>query len=281
VEFAVSTDNDPRAFDFLRLNERPGKPRTTGLTEIRGPYYTSMGPEYLRDLLSAVAPHVDSFKFPGASMPTMSEKTLRAFISACHDHDVEVSTGGLIEFVLTRGPESVEKYFDSLRGYEFDIVEVSVGMLAIPADDYMRLIERGKKAGVKVKAEIGVQFGAGGTSSVEELAAEGITDPGWAIQRAKRAFDAGADIVLLESEGVTEQVREWRTDVPAAFISEFGLEKVMFEAADPPVFEWYVKNYGPEVNVFIDHSQAYQLECLRSGIWGTKNVWGRVVTYKG
>jgi hypothetical protein len=23
-----------------------------------------------------------------------------------------------------------------------------------------------------------------------------------------------------------------------------------------------------------------QLECLRAGIWGTKSLWGRVVTYR-
>jgi hypothetical protein len=32
-----------RAFDFLRVNQRPGKPRTRGVTEIRAPYYTPMG----------------------------------------------------------------------------------------------------------------------------------------------------------------------------------------------------------------------------------------------
>lgn len=32
---------------------------------------------------------------------------------------------------------------------------------------------------------------------------------------------------------------------------------------------------------FVDHSQIVQLECLRSGIWGTKSLWGRVLTYKG
>ncbi len=36
-----------------------------------------------------------------------------------------------------------------------------------------------------------------------------------------------------------------------------------------------------EVNVFVDHSQIVQLECLRAGIWGTKSLWGRVLTYKG
>ena len=41
----------------------------------------------------------------------------------------------------------------------------------------------------------------------------------------------------------------------------------MFKAAEPAVFEWYVKNYGPEISLFADHSQIVQLECLRSGIW--------------
>ncbi|PAQ05303.1 hypothetical protein CIT26_31430 [Mesorhizobium temperatum] len=38
----------------------------------------------------------------------------------------------------------------------------------------------------------------------------------------------------------------------------------------------YVKNYGNEVNLFVDHSQIVQLEALRSGIWGTKSTWGRI-----
>jgi phosphosulfolactate synthase (CoM biosynthesis protein A) len=47
------------------------------------------------------------------------------------------------------------------------------------------------------------------------------------------------------------------------------------------VFGWYIKNYGAEVNLFVDHSQIVQLECLRAGVGGTKSVCGRVVSYKG
>jgi Glyceraldehyde 3-phosphate dehydrogenase, NAD binding domain/(2R)-phospho-3-sulfolactate synthase (ComA) len=47
------------------------------------------------------------------------------------------------------------------------------------------------------------------------------------------------------------------------------------------LFGWYIKNCGPEVNLFVDHSPIVQLECLRRGIWGTKSLWGRVVTYPG
>jgi len=35
------TDDD-RPFGFLRVNRRQAKPRTRGLTEIRGPYYTPL-----------------------------------------------------------------------------------------------------------------------------------------------------------------------------------------------------------------------------------------------
>jgi phosphosulfolactate synthase (CoM biosynthesis protein A) len=56
--------------------------------------------------------------------------------------------------------------------------------------------------------------------------------------------------------------------------------KVRGEATDPTVFAWYIENYGADVNLFVDHSQIVQLECLRAGIWGTKSLWGRVLTYK-
>ncbi|WP_292443172.1 phosphosulfolactate synthase [Mesorhizobium sp.] len=126
------------------------------------------------------------------------------------------------------------------------------------------------------KPELGIQFGASGDTSAKELEAEGTKDVGWLVAQARRALDAGADIIMIESEGITENVTSWRTDVVARIINELGLEAVMFEAADPVVFEWYIKNYGNEINLFVDHSQIVQLEALRSGIWGTKSTWGRI-----
>jgi len=154
-------------------------------------------------------------------------------------------------------------------------------LLTLPTDDWLRLVDRVQKAGLKAKPEVGIQFGAGGASAAEALEAEGTRDVAWAIQQAKRFVDAGAYLIMIESEGITENVKTWRTDVVAQIAGALGLEKVMFEAADPEVFAWYVKNYGPEVNLFVDHSQIVQLEALRRGIWGTSSLWGRVVTYKG
>lgn len=270
-----------RAFPFIRMNEREGKPRTRGMTEIRGPYYTPMGKRYLEDVLETMGAYVDSLKFAGGSFTLMPEKQLREIIDLAHRHDVLVSTGGFIEHVLTQGSEMVNRYIEECRNVGFDILEISSGFITIPVDDWLRLVEKAQRAGLKAKPEVGIQFGAGGASAAEELASEGTRDVDWAIGQARRFLDAGAYMIMIESEGITENVKTWRTDAAAKIIGALGLEKVMFEAADPEVFAWYIKNYGPEVNVFVDHSQIVQLECLRAGIWGTKSLWGRVLTYKG
>ncbi len=244
-----------RSFPFLRINEPENKPRKRGLTEIRGPYYSVVGRRYLEDLV-------------------------RDIIDLCHEHDVFVSTGGFIERVLVQSADAVQQYVAECKKLGFDIIEISAGFISIPTDDWLRLIELVRKSGLKAKPEVGIQFGAGGATAAGELKAEGTRDPNWAIAQAKRFLEAGAEIIMVESEGITENVDPWRTDVPARFIDEIGTEKLMFEAADPDVFAWYIKNYGADVNLFVDHSQIVQLECLRAGIWGTKSLWGRVVTYK-
>jgi phosphosulfolactate synthase (CoM biosynthesis protein A) len=269
-----------RAFSFLRLNGREGKPRQRGITEIRGPYYTPLGKRYLQDVLETMGQYVDSLKFAGGSFVLFPQGVLKELIDLAHKHDVLVSTGGFIEHVLAQEPSSVRRYIEHCRETGFDILEISSGFITLPADDWLRLIEHAQRAGLKPKPEIGIQFGAGGATAAAELEAEGTRDVSGAIGLAKRFLDAGAYMIMVESEGITENVKSWRTDVPPKIAQSLGLDKIMFEAADPEVFAWYIKNYGPEVNLFVDHSQIVQLECLRSGLWGTKSLWGRVVTYK-
>lgn len=271
---------DERAFAFLRVNERETKPRSRGVTEIRGPYYTPMGKRYLEDVLETMGAYIDVLKFAGGSFSLMPRKAVKELLDLCHRHNVLISTGGFIEHVLTLGPEAVNWYIKECKEIGFDIIEISSGFITIPTDDWLRLVEKVQKAGLKAKPEVGIQFGADGATAEVELAAEGTRDPEWAIQQAKRFVDAGAYMIMIESEGITENVKTWRTDVVAKIIQALGLEKPMFEAADPEVFAWYVKNYGAEVNLFVDHSQIVQLECLRSGLWGNKSLWGRVLTYK-
>lgn len=271
---------NPVAFDWLQRNDRPGKPRTVGMTEIRAAYYSNFGTGYFKDILEMSGNYVDSIKFAGGSFTFMNPEKIRAMNNLAHQYGVLVSTGGFMEYVLTKGKDAVKKYINECKEMGFDIIEISTGFISIPTSDWQRVIEDVEKAGLKAKPEVGIQFGAVGDTTVSELKQEGTQDVDYAIRQAKQFLNAGAYLIMMESEGVTENANPWRVDVPAKFINGLGLDKVMFEAADPQVFKWYIKNYGPEVNLFVDHSQLVQLECTREGIWGTNDVWGRIVTYK-
>lgn len=270
----------PVAFDWLNRNDRPEKPRKVGLTEIRAAYYSNFTTQYFKDILEMSGNYVDSIKFAGGSFTFMNPEKIKEMNDLAHEYGVLVSTGGFMEYVLTQGKEAVKKYIEECKSLGFDIIEISTGFISIPTSDWQRVIEEVQKAGLKAKPEIGIQFGAGGDTVTSELESEGTQDVSHAIRQAQQFLDAGAYLIMMESEGVTENANPWRTNVPADFINGLGLENVMFEASDPQVFKWYIKNYGPEANLFVDHSQLVQLECTRQGIWGTNDVWGRIVTYK-
>src|SRR5215469_14167514 len=122
---ASSTHAAGRAFDFLKINQRPGKPRSRGVTEIRGPYYTPLGKRYLEDVLETMGIYIDTLKFAGGSFSLMPRAVVKELIDVCHAHDVLVSTGGFIEYVLTQGSDAVHRYFRECKELGFDIVEVS------------------------------------------------------------------------------------------------------------------------------------------------------------
>src|SRR5438270_10548574 len=106
---------DGRAFAFLRVNPRPAKPRRTGVTKIRGPYYTPMGKRYLQDILETMGVYVDSLKFAGGSFSLMPRTAVKEIVDLCHQHDVLVSTGGFLEYVLRQSPEAVGQYIQECK----------------------------------------------------------------------------------------------------------------------------------------------------------------------
>lgn len=107
----VLLEDKENGYGFVRHNSSPTKPRSTGVTEIRGPYYSVMGKSYLSDVLETMGHHVDGLKFAGGSFSLFSEDKLRELIELAHEHKVYVSTGGWIEHVLTQGPDgAVDRY---------------------------------------------------------------------------------------------------------------------------------------------------------------------------
>ena len=273
----MSTTPHDVSFNFVPRAYRPVKPRTFGMTEIRAPYYSTFGTRHLQDVFDVAGPWVDGIKWAGGSFALLPTEQVRKFSDIAHEHDAYVSSGGWIETVLRYGDEAVDAYLKEAKEVGFDVIEISTGFIMLSTSGLERLVEKVVAAGLKAKPELGIQIGSGGDSGEAELAAESKKDIGDLVDRGKRALDAGASIIMIESEGITENVTEWNTGAAASVINGLGLENVMFEAADGPVFEWYVKNYGNEVNLFVDHSQILQLEGLRQNLWGNKSTWGRVI----
>lgn len=280
---AKSTEDD-RPYPYLRINEREEKPRRHGLTEIRGPFYTPIGKNQVTDIFEFLGRYVDIFKYACCTQRLMPSQKVKELNALCHAYDVLVSGGGGLEFVVTQGPEVVEKYLGESKDLGFDMVEISTGLIKLSTEDCIRLSKKVQQMGLMAMPEVNI--GGAGWRNAEELESAGVLniDPARAIDEAKRQLDAGAKIVMVESEGITEQMpsqKHWRTDVIARFMSEIGMEHLMFEAADPEAFSWYLKNFGPEVNLFIDHSQIMMCETFRAGIWGFQEFFGRIHTYKG
>jgi len=269
-------------FGFVRSNPRQPKPRTKGVTEIRAAYYTPMGKRYLSDILETMGYHVDGLKFAGGSFSLFPEPALRELIDLAHEHNVYVSTGGWMEHILTHPDvfNMVDRYLRKCKDVGFDVVELSSGFLSFPADDWMRLVDKVHSYGMKAKPELGIQFGAGGDTEAAELESIGTSDPSKIVDIGKKFIDAGVERMMIESEGITENVKAWRTDVIQTILKTLPMEKVMFEGADPKVFNWYIREFGPDVNLFVDHSQIVQLTCLRCGIWGMADTFGKIATFR-
>ncbi|KAI0453027.1 putative sulfonate biosynthesis enzyme [Xylaria acuta] len=254
-----------RGFGFARHNPVAPKPRDKEVTKIRGPYYTVMGARYLSDVLETMGTHVDGLKFAGGSFSLFPEARLRELIRA-----------GARE----RRVRAVDRYLERCASLGFDVIELSTGFLSLPGDDWLRLAARVQEKGLKPKPEIGIQFGAGGDTGAAELEGIGTSDPAKAIGMARKFVDAGVERLMIESEGITENVKTWRTDVIQAILRDIPMEKVMFEAADPAVFNWYIREFGVDANLFVDHSQIVQLAGLRAGIWGKSDTFGKITTFR-
>lgn len=269
-------------FGFIRHNPRTPKPRNKGVTEIRGPYCSAYGKHHLQDVLETMGYHVDGLKFAGGSFSMMPEMAVRELVDLAHQHDVYVSTGGWMEHILTQPDLNtvVERYLRKCKDIGFDVIELSSGFLSFPPEDWLRLVDKVHSMGMKAKPELGIQFGAGGDTAAEDLEATGTSDPSKVISLGRKFIEAGVERMMIESEGITENVKSWRTDVIQAVLRDLPQEKVMFEAADPPVFNWYVREFGVDVNLFVDHSQIVQLTCLRSGIGGVADTFGKIVSYR-
>ena len=221
---------DKKAFDFVKISELSPKPRQHGIIEIRGPYYTAVTISYLQDLLEMWGDYIDGFKFAGGSQRLLSADILKKIINICHNHNVYVSTGGFVERVIVQGIEAVDSYLQECKLLGFDVVEVSSGLAPIPLKDKVKIVKQVKKMGMKPKPEISMMFGAGAGTHITGYQTK-LKTLDELLDEIDMHQSVGAEIMMLESEGITEDLppEEWRVDIINELNKKFGFDSFMFE----------------------------------------------------
>jgi phosphosulfolactate synthase (CoM biosynthesis protein A) len=280
-------DQFQRNFQFVNLLELPPKPRTTGMIEVRGPYYEASTISQLQGLLETWGHYIDGFKFAGGTQALLDKKTVQAFTTLAHQHHVYVNTGGFIERIVLQNPKNVELYLQETKELGFDVVEVSSGMFE-HADDFtleqqIQVVKQVIKHGLKPKPEITIMAGVGGGTqefqySEKVHATKNLKD---LFEEADRFFDAGAETLMVESEGITEGIEDpsqWRKDIIFALLEKYGFEKLMFEispedAEARKTFKWYLTEVSEDINLMMNSKNIVEFNAWRLNLWGNRDLW--------
>jgi phosphosulfolactate synthase len=236
--------------DFLDLPARAAKPRGTGITHVldRGiPLAQSA------DLLATNGPYVDVWKL-GWGISYL-DPNLAAKLELLASHRVLASPGGtLLEIAWAQGRAA--EFLDWARRCGFPCVEVSAG--TVPMDDAAKgdLIAEAARHFI-VLAEVGPKD-------------PGVhLTPGQWAQALSRDLEAGATWVLAEGRasgtvGIYDPSGAVREDVVAALVSVAGPDCLVFEAPREGQQAWFVRRFGPDVNLANVHpADALGLETLR------------------
>ncbi|KAF8414064.1 hypothetical protein HHK36_002063 [Tetracentron sinense] len=226
---------------------------------------------------------VDGLKFSGGSHSLMPKTFIKEVTEMAHRHDVYVSTGDWAEHLIHRGPSSFKEYVEECKHLGFDTIELNVGSLGVPEEVLLRYVRLIKGCGLKAKPQFAVKVNKSDIPVVGDRAfgayvasvprsSEIVEDVDLLIRRAERCLEAGADMIMIDADDVCRYADSLRADIVAKIIGRLGLEKIMFEASNSKTSEWFVGNYGPRVNLFVDHPQVMGLECLRGRSLGHSSI---------
>ncbi|KAJ7968390.1 protein HEAT-STRESS-ASSOCIATED 32 [Quillaja saponaria] len=259
---------------FYEDEDRPEKPRRYGVTEMRGPHYTLLSQNVIQDIFESMGQFVDGLKFSGGSHSLMSKDLVKEVTDIAHQHDIYVSTGDWAEHLVRKGPSAFKEYVEECKQLGFDTVELNMASRGVPEETLLRFVRLIKSGGLKAKPQFAVKFNKsdmpiGGDRAYGAYvppaprSSEFIEDVDLLIRRAERCLEAGADMIMIDADDVCKDADSMRADIIAKVIGRLGLEKTMFEASNARTSEWFIKQYGPRVNLFIDHPHVMDVECLR------------------
>jgi len=240
---------------FLDLPPRPGKPRVEGLTHVID---KGMNLREIEGMFDTAGAYVDIVKLGwGTSYVT---NNLEKKIALYRSFETPVVCGGtLFEAVYARG--KLDEFKAWLTDQRFSHVEISDGTLDIPRERKVELI-----------ADFARDFTV--LSEVGSKDEETVYAPYQWVEWIKEELEAGAWKVITEAResgtaGIFRPSGEMRTGLIDEIVNEVAFEDLIFEAPAKAAQAWFVKEFGPTVNLGnIPPDEVIPLETLRLGLRG-------------
>jgi phosphosulfolactate synthase len=215
-----------------------------------------LGPRAWEDVLETSGAYIDIVKLGwGTAYVTPN---LKRKLDVLRGKPVVIG-GTFLEAVIAQG--KVEEYKDWLRELGLTHVEISDGVIDLERERKLELIADFARE-FTVLSEVGSK-----DSSVEYTPEEWTT---W----LREERDAGAWKVIAEaregaSAGIFSAAGEMKTDLIEDIATAVPLEDVIFEAPTKSAQVWFIKQYGPAVNLGnIAPDEVIPLETLRRGLRG-------------
>ena len=230
---------------FLGL---PARPRSTGLTHVID---KGLGPRAWEDVLETASDYISIVKLGwGTAAVTQN---LERKLEVLREKPVVIG-GTFFEVVYAR--DQLDAYKSWLGKLGLTHVELSDGTIDIPRERKLELITDFSRD-FTVLSEVGSK-----DSTVEYSAAE------WTLW-LREELEAGAWKVITEAReggtaGIFDSAGGMRTELIGEIAEAVGIENVVFEAPTKAAQVWFIKQFGPEVNLGnIPPDEVIPLETLR------------------
>ncbi len=229
-----------RALSFLPVPSRSGKPRNVGLTIARD---DGIGYETAVSFMEAVAQYIDWMKirhFFMLNATTAEDDFTRRKIKLYRDHDIEVFPGGIV-FEIAHLSRETGRYFEAIAAYGCSAVEISENMIELDDEARRESLRLAKNAGLKTLFEVGEKYPSS-AMALDEL-----------VDEIKRVLDWGATKVIVE-RSYTDMLLGVDGKLPTSkyvvdLVHAVGLEHLTFEAETPAHQAWFIRTFGPDVNL--------------------------------
>jgi phosphosulfolactate synthase len=239
--------------DLLKLPDRTAKPRQMGITHVLDRGLSVAG---IDGLVEVAGDYIDLVKLGWGT--AVATGNLEAKLARYREHGIPVMFGGtLTELAIIQ--DRLDRLVAWLHELELEHIEVSDGTINIEHDRKLELVS-------SLAQEFTVLSEVGSKDNTRIMA------PYRWVEQIEAELGAGAWKVIAEaresgSVGIFRHDGEVRMGLIDEIVHAIAPEKILFEAPRKDQQVWFVRRFGPDVNLGnVTPEDVLSLETVRVGL---------------